>query len=77
MPACAVISDKGPGLSCDAKSNIRQFLRDRKMIQVPTEYSQFKATKCTVIVAEAFSERLQKELKAGIKTLIFLTVGRL
>ena len=34
------------------------------IFQVPTEYSQFKATKCTVVLAEAFSEGLQKDLEA-------------
>ncbi len=32
---------------------------------MPTEYSKMKGTKCTVIVAEAFSERTQMEIQAG------------
>ena len=35
------------------------------VLQVPTEYKKFKCTKCTVIVADAFGEEVQKRLNAG------------
>lgn len=37
------------------------------VFQVPPEYSWLKATKCTVILKQAFSDKLQKKLDAGIR----------
>ena len=35
------------------------------IVQVPKEYSKLKAVKCTIIVADAFSTEMQKQLEAG------------